>query len=192
LGIAVGLPLDVIGALHEFLGPRLIGEAIGIDDRADGHRLLGDQDLGSDRHGGRRGGLLSSSPCEHVFGHDGGDHRDDQCSNEQSELLHIHGVIASPLPGPLNSLTNQANWLRKRWVRIARPPIAIATPYGIAGRPSRRRRPSSPRTRRWRATGTLRPQRRPELQLPATGRSESTTNKAARAVRRRGSAGSKS
>ncbi len=96
LGIALGRALDIIGALHELLGPGLIGKAFSVDDRADRKSLLGDQHLGPKRNGGCGGSLLSSSPCEHILGHDGGNHRDDQCSNEQSELLHIHGVIASP------------------------------------------------------------------------------------------------
>jgi len=41
-GIAVRLVVDVIGALHELLRPGLEGEAVGIDDGADGQRLLGD------------------------------------------------------------------------------------------------------------------------------------------------------
>ena len=61
-----------------------------------GSALLGDQHLGPERHGGRGSGLLRSGAGEHVLGHDRGDHRDDQRSDEQRELLHIHGAIASP------------------------------------------------------------------------------------------------
>jgi len=40
--------------------------------------------------------LLRAGTGEHILGHDRGDDRDDQRSNEQRELLHIHGEIASP------------------------------------------------------------------------------------------------
>ena len=55
-----------------------------------------DEHLGTDWNGGRGSSLLRSGACEHILGHDCGNHRDDQRSNEQSELLHIHGAIASP------------------------------------------------------------------------------------------------
>ncbi len=61
-----------------------------------GSALLGDQHLRSERNGLRRGSLLRAGAGEHVLGHDRGDHRDDQRSNEQRELLYIHGEIASP------------------------------------------------------------------------------------------------
>ena len=144
LRVRVGGAFHVIGALHQLLRPGLIGEAVGIDDGADRHRLLGDEHLGPDREraSSSRSSLLRTCAGEHILGHDGGDHRNDQRSNEQSELLHIHGAIASPKTGPLNSLRHQAKWLRNRWASIcpsiARPPNAIATPYGISGRPSRR------------------------------------------------------
>ena len=44
--------------------------------------------------------LLRAGASEHILGHDGSNYRNDQRSNEQRELLHIHGEIASPC-GPL-------------------------------------------------------------------------------------------
>ena len=95
LGIAVRLSLDIISVLHQFLGPGLKREAVGIDDGADWQRLLGDQHFWSERYG-RSSSLRRSGTGQHVFGHNCGHNRDDQRSNEQRELLHIHGEIASP------------------------------------------------------------------------------------------------
>ena len=138
LGIAVGLALDVISALHELFRPRLEREALRVDDRACRKRLLGDEHLRphlDDRCGSC---LLRAGTGEHVLSHHGRDHRNDQRSNEQRELSSHPWRDRLPQTGHLNSLTNQTNWLRNRWVRIARAPKAIATPYGISGRPSRR------------------------------------------------------
>ena len=96
LGIAVRLAVDVIGALHELLGPGLEGETVGIDDRANRKRLLYNEHFRPERNGGSGSSLLRAGAGEHVPGHDRGDHRNDQRSNEQRELLHIHGEIASP------------------------------------------------------------------------------------------------
>ena len=100
LWITVRLALHIISVLHQFLRPGLIGEAFSIDDRADWKRLLGDQHLRTKRNGGSSSGLLRAGAGEHILGHDRSDYRDDQRSNEQRELLHIHGEIASP-DGPL-------------------------------------------------------------------------------------------
>ena len=61
-----------------------------------GSAFLATSTFGPDRHRRRGSGLLRAGAGKHVLGHDGGDHRNDQRSNEQSELLHIHGAIASP------------------------------------------------------------------------------------------------
>ena len=45
-------------------------------------------------------GLLGTGSSKHVLGHDCGDCRDDQRSDEQHDLLNVHGEIASPWLGP--------------------------------------------------------------------------------------------
>ncbi len=87
----IGRALDVIGVLDEILGPRLIAEAIRLDDRADGQHPRGDQHFGPDRRRddrrlrGRRRAL-----AEHVLGHHRGHRRDDQRSYQQGNLLRLH------------------------------------------------------------------------------------------------------
>ena len=97
LRVRVGCAFDVVSVLHQLLWPGLIGEAIGIDNRASRHRLLGDEHFRPDRNCGRgSSSLLCTGSGEHILGHDSGNYRNDQRSNEQSEFLHIHGAIASP------------------------------------------------------------------------------------------------
>ncbi len=72
-----------------------------IDDGADRQRLAGHQDLRTLRY--RCGfSLRSTAPGKHVLGHESGDNRDDQRSNEQCYFLDVHGDYASP-KGPLNA-----------------------------------------------------------------------------------------
>src|SRR4029453_16262176 len=52
LGITIRRALDVIGVLHQLLWPGLIGEGLGVDDRADRKRLAGDQNLWANGHRG--------------------------------------------------------------------------------------------------------------------------------------------
>ena len=41
-------------------------------------------------------GLLGPGSSEHILGHDGGNHRNDQRSDEQRDFLDVHGDYASP------------------------------------------------------------------------------------------------
>ncbi len=99
--IGVGRAFGVVGVLHQLLRPGLEGQAFGIDDGADRKRLAGDQNLRARRNDRRRIGLIGPGSGEHVLGHDSGNHRNDQRSDEQRDFLDVHGDYASP-EGSLN------------------------------------------------------------------------------------------
>ena len=86
---------DEIGRLDEALGPGLVAERLGVDDRADGQGAGGDEDLGP---GHDVGGLClgRGGAREHVLGHDCGDRGDDECAYQQHDFLDVHGECRLP------------------------------------------------------------------------------------------------
>ena len=99
-----------------------------------GSALRATRTLGPSGTAGAAAAASAPGSGEHVLGHDCGNHRNDQRSDEQRDFLDVHGDYASP-KGPLISDDHQAKWLRKRWASNHNPPNAMATPYGTSGRP---------------------------------------------------------
>ena len=66
-----------------------------------GKRLARNQHFGPDGNGRRgRWPARCAGSGEHVLGHDCGDCRDDQRSDQQRDFLNVHGAIASPTRVP--------------------------------------------------------------------------------------------
>ena len=87
----VGLAFKEIGVLHHFLGPGLERDRISRDDRADRQGALGDQCFGPLRHSLSGLGLGRGSACEQASCSERRADRNDQRSQQQHQLLLIHG-----------------------------------------------------------------------------------------------------
>ena len=91
----VGFAVEEIRILDQFGRPRLKADGIGGDDRPDRERTLCNKDLGSLRFDLRGSlGLRCACTGKHAPCDKCRTDRDDQCSNQQNQLLPIHGFVA--------------------------------------------------------------------------------------------------
>ena len=132
LGIAVRLALDVIGALHELLRPGLEGEAVGIDDRADRQRLLGDEHLRPERNGWSAAACCAPAPANIFLAMTAVTTA--MTSAPTSSASFFTSMARSPPPnGPLEQPHKSDKLVKKPLGENSRDaPKAIATPYGIS------------------------------------------------------------
>ena len=88
----IRLAIEEVCVLHQLFRPKLETDCIGSDDGTGRQRALRYKDLGTVGFDLRRGvGLWSRGSCEHAAGNKRSADRNDQRTNQQYQLLPIHG-----------------------------------------------------------------------------------------------------